>query len=45
MNHCGFTLFSTEDASGVMNVKYVCSGFLCHVYGLISVSLWLFLGF
>ena len=31
--------------SGVKNFKYMCSGFLCCVCGLISLSSWLFLWF
>jgi hypothetical protein len=36
-------VFSTNGVSGIKNFKYVCSGFLCCVCGMISVSSWLFL--
>ena len=38
-----FKIFSTNGVSGVNNFKCVCPGFLCHVCGLISLSLWFFL--
>jgi hypothetical protein len=37
--------FSPQIISGVKNFKYVCSGLLCYVCGLISVNSWLFLWF
>ena len=38
-----FTVFSTDDISGVKNFIYVCSGCLCCVCGLSSVTTWFFL--
>ena len=40
-----FIIFSTYGVSGVNNFKYVCSGFWCCVFGLISPISWLFLWF
>jgi len=37
--------FSTDGVSDDVNFKYTCSGFLCHVRGLVSPSSWLFYGF
>ena len=33
--------FSTSGVSGVKNFKYMCSGYLCCVCGLIRLSSWL----
>ena len=38
-----FIIFCTVGACGIKNFKYMSSGFLCCVYGLISLSSWFFL--
>ena len=45
LNTCvmGFYVVSASGASGVKNFKYMCSGILCCVSGLIGLSSWLFL--
>jgi hypothetical protein len=42
LNPRKFTIFSTD---GVKNIKYMCSGFLCYICRLFSLSSWLFLWF
>jgi hypothetical protein len=38
VNAWRFTIFSTDGSGGVKNFKYVFSGFLCCVCGLISLE-------
>jgi hypothetical protein len=45
MNPWRYTVFSTDGFRGATNFKYVCSGFLCCVCSLNSLSSWLLLWF
>jgi hypothetical protein len=38
LNAWRYTVFSTDDSGGVKNFKYVFSGFLCCVSGLINLE-------